>query len=131
MNPHQQFCPNSDCHASGASGLGNIVSHGLKPRRYKCTCCEKTFSATRGTAAYGIKKPAELFVTVVTLLAHGCPVQAVVAAFGLDERTVTSWLRRAGQHSQGVHAHAAWCDHTVMRSYHQYQHIISLYIRAW
>jgi IS1 family transposase len=46
-----------------------------------------------------------LFVTVVTLLAHGCPVQAVVAAFGLDERTVKDWLRRAGLHCQGVHQH--------------------------
>jgi len=27
-------------------------------------------------------------VLVVTLLAHGCPVQAIVAAFGFDERTV-------------------------------------------
>jgi hypothetical protein len=25
---------------------------------------------------------------VVTVLAHGCPVQAIVAAFELDERTV-------------------------------------------
>lgn len=105
MNPHQQFCPNSDCHASGQSDPGNIVSHSLKPRRYKCKCCKKTFSATTGTALYGIKKPAELFVTVITLLAHGCPLQAIVAAFGLDERTVTSWLHKAGQHSQEVHAH--------------------------
>jgi hypothetical protein len=28
---------------------------------------------------------------VVTLLAHGCPVQAIVAAFGFDERTVADW----------------------------------------
>ena len=27
-------------------------------------------------------------VRVVTLLAHGCPPQAIVAAFGWDERTV-------------------------------------------
>jgi transposase-like protein len=105
MDPQQQFCPNSRCHASGVIGEGNIVSHSLKPRRYKCKCCGKTFSATRGTATYGIKKPTEVFVTVVTLLAHGCPVQAIVAAFGLDERTVSSWLHKAGQHSQEVHAH--------------------------
>jgi len=43
-------------------------------------------------------------VTVVlTLLSHGCPVQAIVAAFGLDERTVAAWLTRAGQHCQQVH----------------------------
>jgi IS1 family transposase len=42
---------------------------------------------------------------VVTLLAHGCPLQAIVAAFGFDERTVASWLTRAGLHSQAVHEH--------------------------
>lgn len=36
-------------------------------------------------ALYGVKKGAELFVTVCTLLAYGCPVQAIVVAFGLDE----------------------------------------------
>jgi hypothetical protein len=29
-------------------------------------------------------KPKELVLTVVTLLAHGCPVRAIVAAFDLD-----------------------------------------------
>jgi hypothetical protein len=40
---------------------------------------------------------------VVTLLAFGCPVQAIVQAYGLDERTVASWRDRAGQHCQRVH----------------------------
>jgi hypothetical protein len=30
-------------------------------------------------------------------------VQAIVAAFGLDERTVSAWLHRAGDHAQRVH----------------------------
>src|SRR5258708_8366108 len=40
---------------------------------------------------------------VVTLLAYGCPTQAIVAAFGFDERTVMDWQHRAGQHAQRVH----------------------------
>jgi hypothetical protein len=52
-----------------------------------------------------LKKATDLFVVVVTLLAHGCPAQAIVAAFGLDERTVKAWLRRAGLHCQQVHEH--------------------------
>lgn len=54
---------------------------------------------------YGIKKSAETFELVVTLLAHGCPVQAIVVAFGLDERTVRDWLGKSGQHCQQVHEH--------------------------
>ncbi len=42
-------------------------------------------------------------MTVVTLLAYGCPIQAIVQAFGLDERTVASWRDRAGKHCQQVH----------------------------
>ena len=40
---------------------------------------------------------------VVTLVSHGCPVQAIVAAFCLDERTVADWQHRAGLHCQKVH----------------------------
>jgi len=42
-------------------------------------------------------------VIVVTLLAFGCPVQAIVRAYGLDERTVASWRDRAGKQCQRVH----------------------------
>ena len=40
---------------------------------------------------------------VVTLLAFGCPLQAIVVAFGFDERTVKDWQDRAGEHAQKVH----------------------------
>lgn len=52
---------------------------------------------------FGLRKPKELIVIVVTLLAYGCPVQAIVHAFGLDERTVADWRDRAGVHCQHVH----------------------------
>lgn len=42
---------------------------------------------------------------MLTLLTHGCPVQAIGAAFGLDERTVAAWLQRAGAHAQHLHQH--------------------------
>lgn len=51
----------------------------------------------------GLRKPTELIVIVVTLLAYGCPIQAIVHAFELDERTVASWRDRAGKHCQQVH----------------------------
>lgn len=43
----------------------------------------------------GLRKPTELIVIVVTLLSYGCPLQAIVHAFDLDERTVASWRDRA------------------------------------
>jgi transposase-like protein len=45
-----------------------------------------------------LRKPLELIVIVVTLLSYGCPIQAIVHAYGLDERTVADWRDRAGRH---------------------------------
>jgi hypothetical protein len=46
--------------------------------------------------------PAELVIIVVGLLSYGCPLQAIVHVFGLDERTVADWRDRAGQQCQRV-----------------------------
>ncbi len=51
----------------------------------------------------GLRKPVDLIVIVVTLLSYGCPIQAIVHAYGLDERTVADWRDRAGAHCQNVH----------------------------
>jgi IS1 family transposase len=51
----------------------------------------------------GLRKSEELIVIVVTLLTYGCPVQAIVHALGVDERTVAQWRDRAGAHCQRVH----------------------------
>ena len=102
MNASEQFCPNSACRARGKIGQGNIVVHGRKRPRYKCKTCGRTFSAKTGTTFAGLRKPTALIVIVVTLLSYGCPLQAIVHAFGLDERTVASWRDRAGSHCQKV-----------------------------
>jgi transposase-like protein/IS1 family transposase len=103
MDASQVFCPNLDCQARGKSGAGNIVIHGKTRARYRCKTCGKTFSAQAGTMFEGLRKPKALIVIVVTLLAYGCPIQAIVQAFGLDERTVASWRDRAGKHCHQVH----------------------------
>ena len=50
-------------------------------------------------------KPHELVVTVVILLAYGCPTQAIVAAFGLDESTVSRWQNRRADQCRRLHEH--------------------------
>lgn len=98
-----QFCPNLECKSRGQVGHKNIVSHGSKRPRYKCKTCGKTFSANTGTVLEGLRKPTALILMVITLLAYGCPIQAIVHAFGLDERTVADWRDRAGKHCESVH----------------------------
>ena len=51
----------------------------------------------------GLRKPTDLIVIVVTLLAYGCPLQAIVKAYGLAERTVAKWRDRAGAHCEQMH----------------------------
>src|SRR5512135_527208 len=103
MNASNQFCPNTACSARGQRGQGNIRIHDRSRQRYRCSRCKQTFSARRGTMFEGLRKPLELIVIVVTLLSYGCPIQAIVHAFELDERTVAEGRDRAGAHCQKVH----------------------------
>lgn len=105
MNPHEQVCHNPQCWVYGRSDEEHIVIHSQRERRYRCKRCGKTFSATKDTPFYRLHKAHDLLTIVATLLAFGCPVQAIVAAFGLDERTVADWQRRAGRQCQQVHRH--------------------------
>jgi hypothetical protein len=105
MDPHERFCHNERCWAYGRAGEDHIVIHSQKEQRYRCKRCGQTFSATKGTALYRAHKPHALLVTVVTLLAYGCPPQAIVAAFGLDERTIHRWQRESGHQCRRLHEH--------------------------
>lgn len=105
MDPTKQFCHNPDCLLRGQIGQGNIGVHSQRDRRYRCDRCGRTFSATKGTTYYRLHTAVDIVTLVLILLCHGCPLQAIVAAFGCDERTVAAWQARAGQHCQAVHAH--------------------------
>ncbi len=105
MNPHEQFCHNERCWAYARPSEGHIVIHSQKERRYRCKRCSRTFSQTKDSALYRLHKSQELFVLVLTLLAHGSPIQAIVAAFGIDERTVARWQKEAGAQCKRVHEH--------------------------
>ncbi len=105
MDPQMTFCPNLACPARGQVGRANIGIHSRKEQRYICHQCHKTFSASTGTAFYRLRSDWNVVTLVVTLLVYGCPLQAAVVAFGLDEHTVQDWQRRAGQHCERVHDH--------------------------
>ena len=97
LRPELVVCPKPTCGASGRIGI-----HSHQERRYICHACGATFAETVGTPLYGLKHPVWLVVLVLALLAGGCPIPAIVFAFGLDERTVTAWHQKAGQHAKRV-----------------------------
>lgn len=105
MNLKQIFCPNLDCPAKGQCNRGNISVHSDQEKRCYCNVCDQTFSVTKGSIFYRLKTDAHTVMLILSLLAYGCPVQAIVMAFGFDERTVKAWWQRAGQHCQRVHEH--------------------------
>jgi transposase-like protein len=105
MNPDEIFCPNMECPARGQTGKGNIHVHSQKDKRFMCAVCQETFSTSKGTIFYRLRHDPKTVLCVMILLAYGCPVQAIVKAFGLHERTVSNWRERAGKHCQSIHEH--------------------------
>ncbi len=105
MNPQTVFCPNPDCPARGRCGDGNIWMHGRTPPRYRCTVCGKTFSPRAGTPFYRRVTDEATISLVVTLVAHGCPIAAIVVAFGIQRQTIAAWLDAAGSQCEAVHRH--------------------------
>ena len=105
MDPQTVFCPNSACYARGHIGRGNIRVHSREKRRYVCDECGSTFVATKGIVFYRRRLSKDIIVKIITLLAHGCPRQAIVVAFEVDERTVKSLEKNSGNHCQQVHEH--------------------------
>ncbi len=97
MQPELIVCP-----TCGEEANGRIGVHSRKERRYKCHECGKTFAETVGTPLYNLKTASWLVIVVLKLLAMGTSVQAIVCAFGFDERTVTDWHRKAGEHAKRV-----------------------------
>jgi transposase-like protein len=97
MDPTTVCCPYLACPARGHTGQGHSGIHARTDQRCICQQCRRTFTATQGTVCYRMCPAAAIVGMVVTLLAQGCPLQAMVAACGVDERTVAAWLARAGR----------------------------------
>lgn len=104
MAPTPLFCPNPPGPARGQTGRGHRGIPSQQDPRGSCHVCHHTCSATQGTVWSRRRPSAETVVSVVTWLAQGCPVQAIVAACGCDERTVAAGWARAGRQGQAVHA---------------------------
>ena len=103
VTPQPLFCPIDGCPSRGERHLGNLRVHDGVRNRWKCTTCEGTFNGRKGTPFYRLKTDAQIVTWVVILVAFGCPLPAIVAAFDLDERTIADWVRKAGGHCQTLH----------------------------
>jgi transposase-like protein len=103
MNSPTIFCPNFACPARGQVNANNIHPHSQIEKRWRCDVCGKTFSINKGTIFYRLKTDPQIVLLVIALLAYGCPLEAIVRAFGFDRRTVKKWWQRAGNQCEAVH----------------------------
>ena len=77
MDPTTTFLPQYGVSRQSQTGQGNIGIQARKARRFICTQCRKTFAATYGTVFYRLRTAGDLVALIMTLLALGCPVQAI------------------------------------------------------
>ena len=115
LDPVLMICPH--CQEETRIGI-----HSIHERRYRCHACGHTFAETKGTVFFGCHYPIWLITVVVTLLAFGCPPAALVAAFFLDERTISAWHHKVGRHAKACRKLGCargrwnWVRYTPMKS---------------
>ena len=109
-------CPNQACCLHGRRGRGNIAPHGfaktrwVRRRRYRCTGCGRTFSATMGTPYSRLQHSARTFDRVVALSVEGVSKAAIARVEKISWSTAARWLERAAEaadvfnraHTRGV-----------------------------
>ena len=115
MHPQTPCCHNPQCPARVQVGRGNMRVRSQVEPRSRCTMCGQTFAATQKTPFYRWRTAADVVTVVRTLVCHGCPIQAMVAACGLDERTVPARVSRASPHGQYVHQHVVQQGHVDLQ----------------
>jgi len=103
MDPTTVFCPNRHCHAGGQVGMGKSVAIRARSSAASATSVISPAAPATVPSSIGCAPRQRPWSSWVTLLAHGCPLQAIVAALGFDERTIADWGARSGRQGQAVH----------------------------
>jgi IS1 family transposase len=103
-------CPNRTCayYQITDAQVHALVGNGVDGRHeriqtLRCQACHTTFSTRRDTPLYRLKTASSRIAQVLTALAEGLCVSAVVRVFGHRHATITRWLSRAGEHSATLH----------------------------
>ncbi len=74
--------------ATRSDGEGTSGIPADAPPRERCTVCDTTFSARAEPPCYRRATDETIITQVVPLVAHGCPIAAIVVAYGIQRQTV-------------------------------------------
>ena len=105
METTGQWCDNAFCLDDGKIGAGNIKMHSYAARRLRCTTCQRTFSADKGTFFETLRTPRPILLDVVAMLVERHSLRAVSRIKHCKPDAVLHWLDLAGQQGAAVHRH--------------------------
>ena len=87
-------------------GSVDTVSNGSDGGRHKwrCRSCGRSFTATTGTALWGLKTPADEVARALLVVLRRGSLRAAEEVTGHKYETIAKWLRRAGDHAEALTA---------------------------
>jgi transposase-like protein len=75
METAGQWCDNASCPDCGKISADNIKMHSYAERRFRCTTCQRTFSADKGTLAFPVQRRNFVRQRALRLEARAHPVR--------------------------------------------------------
>lgn len=112
-----EFCPNPECPDYGKSPGASIIKFGKTKagrQRFRCHCCGRTFTETKGTLFYRRRTPAPEIIESLAFIAEGSRVSSVARVKAHKEDTILAWIRGAGAQAEAIEA-ALLQDHRIQK----------------
>src|SRR5437660_9605547 len=96
METEGQWGDNASCPDRGKIGADNIKMHSYAERRLRCTTCQHTFSADKGTFFETLRTPRPILLDAVAMLVERNSLRAVSRTKHCTADAVLHWLDLAG-----------------------------------
>jgi transposase-like protein len=102
METEGQWCDNAFCPDHGKINTNNIKMHSYAERRFRCTTCQRTFSADKGTFFETLRTPRPILLDAVAMLVARTSLRAVSRIKHCTADAVLHWVDLAGQQGAAV-----------------------------
>jgi hypothetical protein len=105
MKTAGQWCDSAVCPDGGKSGANNLKMHRYAARRLRCTTCQRTVSADKGTGFETRRTPRPILLDVVAMRVERHSLRAVSRIKPGKTEAALPWWDLAGQQGTAVHRH--------------------------